>query len=370
MTTTVFQVLDSDTFGGCEQVALQLLTGLDESKWKSAVLCRATAGSAQLRSEVAHLGVPCHPLPAMTPRNVASTMRGLIRELRSSEPAIFHAHLNWPLACRHSLIAARLAGVMGTVATAHLMSNLSDVKLLGLKQRIQSACIDRYIAVSHDVKEQLHRELAVPENKIRVVPNGIPLASFDRKVDGRAPNPLGGDEGMPVVFTPARLHSQKGHVYLLEAAVLVPNAVFVFAGTGPEEQALKDRARALAVADRVRFLGHRDDVPQLLANCDLFVLPSLYEGLPLTVLEAMAAGKPVIATAIGGTREAVIHGETGVLVRPGNVEALAGAISELLHDSVLAAQYGAAGRARAISYYSATAMVRATAAVYEELYRP
>ena len=115
----------------------------------------------------------------------------------------------------------------------------------------------------------------------------------------------------PIVLTVARLDPQKGHRYLLAAATEVPEAVFALVGEGGERAALENQARTLGVAERVRFLGHRDDVPELLAACDLFVLPSLYEGLPLSVLEAMAAAKPVVATAIDGTTEAVVHEVTG-----------------------------------------------------------
>jgi glycosyltransferase involved in cell wall biosynthesis len=117
----------------------------------------------------------------------------------------------------------------------------------------------------------------------------------------------------------------------------------------------------------VKFIGHRWDIPQLLASCDLFVLPSLYEGLPISVLEAMAAGKPIVATAIGGTDEAVIHGATGLLVPPRDSAALAAAIRLLLSDSRLSARLAKAGKERAMKEFSLGAIVRGVTAVYEEL---
>jgi glycosyltransferase involved in cell wall biosynthesis len=177
---------------------------------------------------------------------------------------------------------------------------------------------------------------------------------------------LTGGSDCPIVFTPARLYSRKGHIHLLQAATLVPDALFVLAGDGPERARLEECARQLGVAARVRFLGQRQDIPQLLASCDLFVLPSLYEGLPLSVLEAMAAGKPVIATAIRGTDEAVIHGKTGLLVAPGNPVDLAAAIRKLLSDRALAAQLAQAGKARVAQEFSAEAMVQGASRVYEE----
>ena len=169
------------------------------------------------------------------------------------------------------------------------------------------------------------------------------------------------------MFTPARLHSQKGHIFLLEAAVHVPDALFVFAGDGEERSRLEDRARQLHIADRVRFLGSRQDVPALLACCDVFVLPSLYEGLPLSVLEAMAAGRPVVATSISGTDEAVVDGVTGLLVPPSDAGALAAALNRVLSDRDLAARLANAGRTAVNEKFSSEIMVRNTAQLYEEL---
>ena len=141
----------------------------------------------------------------------------------------------------------------------------------------------------------------------------------------------------------------------------------MIAGEGPERSALEAQARTLGLADRVVLLGYRDDVCDLLASCDLFVLPSLFEGLPLSVLEAMAAGKPVVATAIGGTDEAVVHGETGLLVPPADAASLAKAIRTALSDPRLSQRLGAAGRARVYQEFSAQTMVRHITEIYDEL---
>jgi glycosyltransferase involved in cell wall biosynthesis len=117
----------------------------------------------------------------------------------------------------------------------------------------------------------------------------------------------------------------------------------------------------------VRFLGHREDIPQLLATCDLFVLPSLYEGLPLSVLEAMASRKPVVASKVAGNDEAVVDGWTGMLVPPMDGTALAGAIETMLADQRMAVRFGEAGRKRVAQMFSAEAMVRGVSDIYDEL---
>ncbi len=164
----------------------------------------------------------------------------------------------------------------------------------------------------------------------------------------------------------ARLDKQKDHASLLEAARLVPDAVFVLVGDGPLREELEDRATRLGVEERVLFLGWREDIPEVLACADLFVLPSLYEGLPLALLEAMAAGLPIVATAIGGTSEAVVDGVTGLLVPPGEPRSLAAAIRRALDDEGLARRLGAASRERVRREFSAAAMARRTVSIYEE----
>jgi glycosyltransferase involved in cell wall biosynthesis len=287
--------------------------------------------------------------------------------LRETNPDIFHVHLNWPLACRHHILAARIFGVPAIVATSHLISDVSEVRFLLLKQCLQSALVDRYIAVSNEVGERLRWNHRVPKSKIRVIQNGIGIPAFHRTPDSKLRYTLTGGREQPIVFTPARLHSQKGHLFLLQAVKLAPDALFVFAGEGPERDFLEHYAEEIGVRNRIRFLGHRNDVPQLLASCDLFVLPSLYEGLPLSVLEAMAASKPVIATSIGGTDEAVIDGETGLLVPPENPQSLAVAIRRLLSDQPYAARLAEAGQIRVAQLFSAVAMSGAVMKVYDEL---
>jgi glycosyltransferase involved in cell wall biosynthesis len=169
-----------------------------------------------------------------------------------------------------------------------------------------------------------------------------------------------------LVLTPARLHPQKGHTFLIAAAAEVPGVTFAFAGDGPLRQALETQAREQGVADRCVFLGERDDVPQLLAAADLVVLPSLFEGLPVSVLEAMAAERPVIATAIGGTDEAITTEVTGLLVPPRDPSALAAAIRRLQGDPELSRRLAEAARGRVERSFSADATAREIMRIYDE----
>jgi len=165
------------------------------------------------------------------------------------------------------------------------------------------------------------------------------------------------------------LYPVKGHRYLLEAAPQIlarhPSTLFLFAGRGECETELREQARHLGIEAQVRFLGLRKDVPVLLTIGDVFVQPSLSEGLSIAILEAMAAAKPVVATSVGGNPELVVEGETGLLVAPANADALATAMIRVLSDIGEARRLASNALARAQSHFSIAGMVRR----YETLYQ-
>lgn len=364
MRRTVFHFTDTSGFGGAEQALLHLLAGLDRRRWRPVLLHHPGAGLAPLLEGARALDVELRAVPPLPMgRQGAARIPGLVRLLRDERPAVFHAHLTWPLACKYGLVAAIAARVPAVFATVQLFMELPYDRSARAQQRLIAAGVDAYIAVSCHVARRLRQVFGIPERKIAVVHNAIPLAA-ERPVEAvgapgeRQPN------GSPSVLTIARLDPQKGLDYLLDAAARVPQARFALAGDGPERARLEARARALGLEDRVSFLGYRRDIPELLARCDLFVLPSLFEGLPLAALEAMAAGRPVIATAVGGTDEAVIHGETGILVPPADPDALARAIRALLAAPALAERLASAGRARVRREFGAETMVERVETLY------
>jgi glycosyltransferase involved in cell wall biosynthesis len=354
---TVVHFLETTVFGGTEQSMLNLAGGLDRRRWRPVVLHHAAPGLAPLVAQAERLEVETRVVPRRS---------SLVRAIRELRPTIFHAHLHVPLACTAALVAAAVARVPGVVATEQLWVDLSRARSLYLGSRLIARLVDRYVAVSQAVAAQLRSPYGVPARKVVVVPNGIPL-----RVSASPPLSLRADltrgRGGPVVLTAARLDRQKGHEHLLRAAALVPQATFVLAGDGPLRSRLAELARILGVADRVLFLGHRDDVPALLASCDVFVLPSLYEGLPLSLLEAMASGRPTIATDVAGSNEVVRHAVSGLLVPPADATAMADAIRRVLADPVEAERLGRAGRERVEREFSVERMVRGVEAVYDEV---
>ena len=213
--------------------------------------------------------------------------------------------------------------------------------------------------------------------KIVVIPNGVDLMRFaDRPDAGRIRRDIGLPAGAPLVVIVSRLTRLKGLEQLIEAAALLrpahPDARYLIVGeTAPSDTAylhvLQRLAVAHGVADRVVFTGLRSDVPAVLAAADVSVMPSLNEALSNALLESMAAGAPTVATRVGGTPEAIVDGETGLLVPPGDARALAGAIAQLLAERALAARLGHAARRLVQARFSVERMVTATEQLYVEL---
>jgi glycosyltransferase involved in cell wall biosynthesis len=367
MTATVVHFTDSRVFGGTEQVVLQLLAGLDRSRWRPVLLHYAEPALEPLVAGARELGIAVRAVRPISRRSdLGGGLVPFARTLRAEGAAVYHAHLPSPMSGRYGLISAVLSGVPAVVATAHLYTEVPAGLRTALTQRLIEACVHRYIAVSDEVATRLREGLRVPARKVQVIRNGIDPGRYCRAPDPALRASL--DAGArPIVLCVARLDRQKGHRHLVEAAGAVPDAVFVLAGGGEERAALEAQVRNLGLSDRFRFLGQRADVPDLLAACDLLVLPSLFEGLPLAVLEAMAAGKPVVATAVGGTDEAVVHGETGLLVPAADSAALAAGIRAILGDRAMAQRLGEAGRARVHREFSAARMTAEVAGVYESL---
>jgi glycosyltransferase involved in cell wall biosynthesis len=367
MIRTIVHFVDSPTFGGTEQVLLHLLTGLDQRRWRSVLLHHPEPALAPLLEGARRLGVETRTVPRMAGMRTVTSLPRFLRVLQAERPAVFHANLCWLLSCKYGLLAAALTRVPGIVATAHQYMEPPWGRGIALQQRLFQRCAKRYIAVSRAVANQLCESFGVPARKVQVIHNGIACREFSGPPDPALRTALSRGTARRIVLTVARLDQQKGHTVLFDAIREFPDALFVLAGDGPEKPVLEAKARELGIDDRVIFLGHRSDIRELLAACDLFVLPSQYEGLGLAVLEAMAAGRAVVATAVGGVPEVVVNGVTGVLVRPRDPSALAKAIHTLLADPLLAHKMGAAGRSRVQREFSSATMVERVTRIYEEI---
>jgi glycosyltransferase involved in cell wall biosynthesis len=364
----VVHFTDSSEFAGAEQAMLTMLATLDSSRWKLLLVHHPHQELERLVDGASDLGVETVAVPRMDPGwpGIEKVPRFAGR-LRSLRPAIVHFHLTWPLGCQYAIAAGHFARSGALVATAHLYVETSLSARAGLQQRILSRLVDRYLAVSGAVKEELVAKLGWPEKRIEVVHNGVIVPADPPQPDqALRRNMTGGSEGA-VVLVPARLTAQKGQSVLLRAAPAIAGAHFVFAGDGPDRAALAALASQLGLDGRVTFLGRRRDVPELIAAADLVVLPSWYEGLPLAVLEAMAAGRPVIASRLPGIQEIITEGADGVLFEPGDPADLARAIGQLLANPSEARRLGAAARRTVADRFSADAMGDRVGQVYAAL---
>ena len=289
----------------------------------------------------------------------ARSVRRLAAALRAERADVLHTHAHFSLNVV-GRVAARLAGAR---VIAHMHAD-NVFRTGGLAARAQLALDNvtarlcaRIIAVSEATAASLVRQ-GYPSDRVLVVHNGI-----DTPPPADPRRPPGVPAGAPILLHVGRLAPVKGQQELIEALARLEHddAVAVLVGKdletgGAFEHELESLAAAMGVQERVVFAGYRSDVPALLAAADVFVLPSRVEGLPLTVLEAMAAARPVVATHVDGTPEAVVDGETGLLVPPGDIEALVAALDSLLDDSDLACRLGEAGRRRVEERFTSAAM--------------
>lgn len=318
-----------------------------------------------LIGEGAALGVEIWPMPDAERAEMAAAFRA---RLASDRVDLVHVHAGITWEGHETAAAARLAGTWSVLRTEHCPYVLTkDEDARAYRRGIQA--VDRILCVSEGVRRTFI-ESGVDEGTLRVVLNGIAdrTARTSRAVTRAV---LGVAESAPLAVTVARLTEQKGHHDLLAAVpsvlAAVPDARFVWIGDGPLEHSLRDAVRASGLEDVVRLQPRHEDVPALLAASDVVVLPSRFEGLPLVALEAMAAGRPVVGTAVVGLDETIRDGRTGRIVPVGDVRALAAALIAVLADPVTGRAWGEAGRSWQRTTFTAQQMVAGTAEIYREL---
>lgn len=262
--------------------------------------------------------------------------------------------------------AAKLAGARVVIATRRMDD---PIKMIWPNTSAYGKWTTALVAISAAVRDVMVN-CGVDAAKIHTIPSGTDIERFKNAAsDPQFRRGLSGDPAWPVVSTAASLAERKGIRFLLEAAHLLKKSGkpvrVVIAGDGEQRGELQQNADRLSV--ECSFLGRYSDMPALLASSDIFVMPSLSEGLGVAVLEAMAAGKPVVASAVGGLKESVIDGKTGYLIPPANPQALADALMKLLSNPSLVDQLGSAGQARAAEKYSLENMAKGNESLYHTL---
>ncbi len=268
-------------------------------------------------------------------------------------------------------LAARLARVPRVLGTLHIDTHNSRYRDL-LLEFISNRALTRAIAVSETIKRQWVRRTCLHSDRVTTIANGVDPGRYCRHSDqATARNHLGIPENALLVGSIGRLALQKGYSDLLDAmAVLIPeypDLALVIAGDGPERQRLTDQAHRLNISKRVYFLGHRVDVQPVLDSIDIFALPSLWEALPFSLLEAMSTGLPAVGTRVAGVPEVIVQGQTGLLVRPSKPKEFADALKMLIDSQELRRSMGHRARIRVIQSFNEAFMVARTFDTYREM---
>jgi glycosyltransferase involved in cell wall biosynthesis len=363
----IAHVVENLERGGLERVVIDLAREQARRGDAVQVLCLFDRGA--LADELEGAGVPVHACGKRGGLDVAALWR-LRTQLRAHRTTVMHSHN--AAAHYHAVLAAAGLGIRTTVNTRHGMG----VRQAGSRRewlfRRALPWTDRVATVCEAARREVAASGLIPAAKLVAVPNGIRLDAF--APGGAAERAalaveLGFPPGTPVVGAVGRMNWAKDPQGMLQAFRILlvghPQAVLAWAGDGAERPAFEAAARAAGIADRVRALGDRGDVPRLLRGFTLYAMSSRTEGYSIALLEACASGLPIVATDVGGNREIVREGVNGRLVPAGDPQALASALAGLLDDPERAAVMGAAGRAFAEIHGSLAAMADRYAALYD-----
>lgn len=363
----VLQLLSSAGFYGAENMLLNLCASQKDTGCESNLLVFYNAHQPNIEFYEAAKRRGLNPaMVRCEGRADWKALREIRRHIRESSVDVVHTH--GYKADLYGYLAARREK-KPVVATCHNWRDVgSALRLYNRLDRMALRRFDAIAAVSETVAEKL-RLAGVPARRIRTIPNGIDARAFEDAAVGS--DKSSSSSKCPVIGVVARLDLQKGFEYLFQAvrglSESYPGLKVVIVGEGPDRAAIDAMIRRLGLEDQVKLAGQRNDMPAVYADMDIFVLPSLNEGLPMTVLEAMAASRPVIATRVGAIPKVVADGHTGLLVEPGDVFGLRGAIFRVLANPDLRRRLGQQARDRVLQHYTSDIMARRYAELYEKV---
>ena len=358
---TILFLSTSSGPGGAERVISTLSAALN-TQHRGIILGLFRPG--WLQTECQRLGVETIIIPLSGPLHLGWFLE-CIRVVRRERVVLIHAHEFSAIV--YGWIVSLIARIP-FVGTIHGKNYFWEKARRRLAYRL-IARTGTLVAVSEDLKRFISEKVGIPVRRLRVIYNGItPAPPVEESEIERCRSELGIKSGDTVLGAVGSLYPVKGHRFLLDAMPIVlqrfPNTVLIMAGRGELGVSLKEQAKRLGIEEKVRFLGMREDVPRLLALMDVFVLPSLSEGLSMALLEAMAAGKPVVATRVGGNPELVEEGKTGLLVRAEDASNMAGGLVRILGNRSMMRELGVAGAERVLRSFSLDSMAHQYRALY------
>jgi len=361
-------------FGGLENGLVNLINNMSAEKYRHVIIC--ASDFTDFRKRIKNSNVEVYALHKK-PGNDLGVYYRLWKLLRKLKPDIVHTR---NIGTIEYVIPAILAGVKHRVHGEH-GRDLSDIdgtnKKYILLRKFYNIFLHRFIALSKDLEQWLYNTVKISPQKVMQLYNGVDLSRFYERV---SPNKLPSqcsqiNKADILIGTVGRFQGEKDQTTLINAFALVltrgeskyQNIKLLLIGDGPDRSLLEALVAKKAMREYVIFFGARNDIPDLLAELDIFVLPSRGEGISNTILEAMASGLPVIATSVGGNPELVAGNSTGILVPSNNPEKMADAIRTYLDQPTLVEKHGKAGRKRVEETFSMDAMVNAYMKVYDDL---
>jgi len=369
---SVLLVESGQAVGGTERVVWELATRLPPARFDVHVWLSPVPALDEFAQALAGQGLAVERVAEVDSRWDWGGMLATWTRLRRLKPDVIHVHHVWPAADRYLATLARAAGTKRMVVTEHIVGQPHSGGQRALK-RDELGRADAVTAVCGAVAEMLVNDYGIVRERVRVVPNGADLPDEQAEIaPARAfRERFGASLIRPLWVVAGRLEEQKGHAVLFNALAEVRKRGLDFtlavAGEGKLRGELEQLAEQLGMGNRVRFLGALEDVGPLLAAADAVVLPSLWEGLPLVLLEAMVRSRPVVASAVGGVPEAIEDGVHGALVPPGDALALADELERFHRKTERASRLGRAAGERVRRDFLWQAVAEGFEAVYDDV---
>ena len=323
--------------GGLQQVIVNICNSMNRELFAPSVLCLRALGD--YLPEFDALGIKVRLIPQKNGTDYFSFLK-VAKILRKENIDIVHTHNTQPF--MDGVIGALLASVKTIVHTDHARS-FPDKKRYMFAEWLLSHFVYKVVAVSEHTAFNLQKYEKISPRKIQIIYNGINRNIQNVAIDkSRKRAELGVVNSGPVIGLGVRLSEQKGITYLLSAMPeiirIFPDITLVIAGKGPLEEKLKEQTSALGIESHVLFVGMRLDIPEVIKLFDCYVLPSLWEGLPMVLLEAMAVGCAIVATDVGGVSSIIKSGENGILTKPGNPRELTDGVIKMLSNEAFRAE--------------------------------
>ena len=369
----ILEMIDQPFLGGGQKNLLSLARSLDKTRFEVAV---CSCDNGPLVDELRKDGIEHFPIPFSKKINL-KIVRKIAKFQKSKRFDIIHTHggvsgfYGRLAACR-----CRIPVIIHTLHGIHYLHYRNALLkcFFVLLERYFSRFTDALIFVSNADKQKGQKYKLAPGKKMHMIENGIDFSGLSLRANQiENGHDFGITSAQPIVGTVARLHRQKGLSYLIKAAKKLsqayPKVKVMIVGEGPQRHKLERLSKSLDLLDTVQFLGERKDVIRIFSLFDVFVLPSLWEGLPYVLMEASALGKPIVATDVDGVREVIRNKETGILVPSRNPEKLAEAVIKLLHEKDFALKLGEKAKKSIPPKFSLSRMVEQTQDLYMKLYR-